>query len=249
METERKILVISRHGKTPNGEDGLSLDSLLPESVNSLYEKARAELGDETAAYNILPHASFLRHSDKVRTLNTGRSILAGIFGFEPKPEREEDLEESPHFRRIETAEDEMLSYENLKFNEDAIITLGLPQYIERWFAQPDATKYEGVEITPFNELLRTRRPCLADAVRILVRNKDIGVLGTHASIADALTMIAVNSARKTPVTSFDEIGGQFEKEDFATLRVDYNPKSQIYEARLSRKEQDYKVDIGELLN
>jgi hypothetical protein len=251
MNVKRKILVLTRHGQTPKGIAGNSpaYDSITPESVVSLYENVGGSLQDFVEENDIIPEDAFLRHSDKQRTLATGKAILAGAFALQPAPRTQEDLVRM-NIEDIDVLEDSRLGYEGTKFNEPEILK-DMSLYLDRWFANPDAMKYEGVEITPFNEVIGKGRVALEDSFAQMLgsEKKDLGVLATHASITEALTIAALNSARRTPVKSFNDFGGQFDKEGFATINLDYNSKAGLYEARLFRNGQDYRVDLANLIS
>jgi len=247
MKTQRKVLVLSRHGETPKkgSERG---DALVPESVVRLYENTGRSIRPFVQGLNIQPKDSFLRHSDKARTLYTGQAILAGAFNLQPFPQSQEDLAEID-FSEVDTQEDPRLGYENTKYNEEEMFR-DMPAYFEEWFADPTATTYKGVEITPFNEVIERSRRCLVDALgNVIEGGKDLGVLSTHGSIADAMAIAALNSARSTPITSFDELGGLFDREGFATLILDSPPGPGPYQATLQRDGQGYDVDLGNLRN
>ena len=66
----------------------------------------------------------------------------------------------------------------------------------------------------------------LCDSLHKLVNTeKKLGVLGTHAGIAESIAAAAINSARSSPITGVDDIGGLFDREDNALLVLDYDPE------------------------
>lgn len=246
MKTQRKVILLTRHGETPK-KGSRRGDALVPESVTRLYENTGGSIRPFVQGFNIQPKDSFLIHSDKVRTLYTGQAILAGAFGLTPVPQSQEDLAEID-FSGVDTREDPRLGYEGTKYNEEEMFR-DMPAYFERWFADPTATTYDGVPITPFNEVIEKSRNCLVDALgNVIEGGKDLGVLSTHGSIVDAMAIAALNSARSTPITSFDELGGMFDREGFATLILD-QLRSGSYQATLQRDGQNYDIDLGNLRN
>ena len=247
MKTKRKIILLTRHGITSNEPDS-GRDNLTSDSIIRLYEDTGGFLRESIGSEEIVPQNSFLWYSDKKRTLYTGKAILAGAFKRLPSPKSQEDLGEID-LECVDIQEDPRLSYEGTKYNEKALYS-DMSGYFDRWFADPTANTYEGVEITPYNQVIETGRRCLVDALgNVLSGGKDLGVLATHGSIVDAINMVAINSARSTPFMDFDEIGGQFDREHFAALVLDHNQKSGAYEAKLVRDGQDYKVDLANLIN
>ena len=249
MKTKRKTLVITRHGKTPiNPENNMSMDNLLDESVQSIHRNTGDSLRDFVVEYDVRPEDSFVKHSGKKRTVYTAKAILSGAFGLQ-FPQSEADLDRL-NLRDINFSEDPMLSYEGIKSNTDKFFK-DMSGYTNRWFADPDATQYDGVEITSFNDLIKTRKNTLVDALGYMINgDKDLGILSTHGTIAEPLVMAAINSGRfGAPVTSFDQIGGQFDKEDYATITLDHNPRSDSYLARIERDSLAYRVDVRKLID
>jgi len=245
MNTKRKVIVLARHGDTPI-IDGIRQDAVTNASIKRLYES----VGDSLVSYvqdnDVTAQRSFLRHSDKKRTLYTGKAILAGTLGLQPLPQSYHDLDKLD-FSGLDIQEHSGLGYEGTKYNEPVLLK-NPEDYLIRWFTNPEATTYEGVEITPYKEVIETGRKTLVDALEVAIDGKkDLGVLATHASIVEALTLAAINSAKETPAVSFDEFGGMFEREGFATIFLDQKEKAGTYQARLERDGKSYKIDIANL--
>ena len=113
---------------------------------------------------------------------------------------------------------------------------MGLPAYTDWMLANRYATEMEGKPVTSFQQIYDSRKPVLGDAVRrMIVADHDLGIISTHGVISDAIAMAAVDSARSTPVDRFEEIGGQFNKEDIAYLVIDSNAKSGRTSSKLVR--------------
>ncbi|MBS3098700.1 hypothetical protein J4462_00650 [Candidatus Pacearchaeota archaeon] len=245
MDTKRKIIVLARHGDTPV-VDGKRQDALTDESVRNIYGKAESSLAQFVIEYGVTPQRTFLRHSDKRRTVYTGKAILAGALGLRPIPQSSSDLD-TLDFSDLDIQEHSGLGYEGSKYNEPVLMK-NPEDYLVRWFANPRATTYECVEITPYQKVIDSGRKTLVDALGIAISGeRDLGVVATHSSIVEALTLAAVNSARKNPAANFDEIGGLFEREGFATILLDQKEKAGTYKARLERDGESYEVNVSNL--
>ncbi len=243
MKTQRKILVMTRHGDTLN-VDGKRLDAITGDSITRLYENTGGVLRPHTKSDNT--ETAFLYHSDKKRTLYTGKAILAGAFYLFPIPTSQEDLD-NLSFHGAEIQVDSRLGYEDLAYNEEAVEKEGLEEYIRKWIAQPKATEYGGVRITPFNEVVQRSRKCLQNAISTLEHGKKLGVLATHGSLVEALAIAAMNTVKSIPIQDVNEIGGIFDREAFAMLILDQKEKSGSYQASLQRNGQDYPLDLSRL--
>lgn len=248
MKTRKKI-VLTRHGvkpKTGNLEVDSKVDAINPESIRRIYDNTGIPLREFVEDNNVTLETSFLRHSDKKRTVQTGKAVLAGAFGFQPTPESQEDLDRF-YFVGVDIKQDDRLGYEGTKFNTKKLFA-NMALYIDNWLAAPNATECDGVPITPYNEVIRAGKDTLVDALgQVIEGEKDLGVIASHASVVDAIALSAINSAIPTPAQSFDQIGGQFEEEGYATLTIDQDTKSGLYKATLQRNGQNYKIDIANL--
>jgi hypothetical protein len=250
MGTERKVLLISRHG-VKKGND------IVPVSIAKLYAQNGGDLGDYCRSCGASPKEGFLRHSNQIRTLRTGKAILAGAFQI--PIEASSEFLDTLTIPEIDVAEMKELCYPaDLKFNEEAAKNKEA-QYLSDWFAYPDATSYEGVEITPYRETAKQSQLGLESAMRHLMLHSDkgvfipsrkFGVLVTHAGITEGLIAAAINSGRPSdnPVQKLEEIGGPVPMEGYAKIHVDHNPKSGLYEAKLLRDCQSYNIDIEKLV-
>ena len=213
MDTKRKIIVLTRHGDTPE-VDGERQDAVTDKSVRKLYDYTGSPLASFVRENNVSPQKVFLRHSDKKRTFYTGEAILAGALGFKPIPQSQDDLDKLD-FSGVDIQEHTGLGYEGVLYNATEL-NKDFEGYLIRWLSDPQATEYEGVKITPYNQVIRTGRKTLVDALGLAINGeKDLGVLASHASVVEALTISAVNSGRKSPVKNFNEIGGLFDREGF----------------------------------
>lgn len=245
MTIERKVLLMVRHGEH---EDNV----LTPESVQRIYDNTGSSLRDFVREHSIEPRDTLMRHSNAPRTEYTGRAVIAGALDLQPTPRSHQDLD-ALSFDGIDIKEIKKLGYGHMKFNWDALVEDGDPNsetYLSRWLADPRATIYEGVEITPYNEIIQEGRDTLLDTLDTLFNNeRNFGIIATHGAIAEALVIAAINPTRSTPVKNFDEIGGLFHMENFATLTVDYtskgSPSGRRYVGTLRRNGQEYLVNLS----
>jgi len=254
MKTQRKILVISRHGKAPQKrpEEGVgSKDELVPESVTSIYYNTGVPLQYFVTEQGITERDTFLRHSDKRRTELTGGAILAGALRLEPRiganpPTSQEDLA-NYSFTGVAKAEDSRLNYSNLKLNEDALRAMGLDAYIRAWSRNPDSDKMGGVDITPFNEVLERGRHCLASMLIELTSKssqRHFGVAVTHGSIIEPTVMAAIGLREiVNDNDALDRIGGPFDMEESVQIKIDQNPAG-IYSATIKRQDKERNVKL-----
>jgi len=239
METERRIIGIARHGLTPNNADGISLDSLTNESVQRMYEQG---LDSDFQA-----DRAFVLHSEKNRTVSTAEARLAGIRKLSPKPLTQEDLQRFD-FNGTLFIMDDRLSYESLQINWDALKRIGLPTYLDSVIEDKNATEMEGIPVTSFQQVYDTRRPVLGDALRRMeAANYDFGFILTHGPIAEAINMAAVDSSRDVPVNRYEDIGGQFKKEDIAYLVMDTKEKSGATDGRIVRGDLVLPVNLEKI--
>ncbi|MBI2668203.1 hypothetical protein HYX17_05555 [Candidatus Woesearchaeota archaeon] len=245
--TQKRIL-ITRHGIAPqNPETGGSIDKLFPESVTNLYNKG-ADFSDYIVLNDVVPERTFLDHSNKKRTKDTGRAILIGAFALAPKeggfvPRSQEDLDRFG-YDGIEMKEDARLDYGNFMFNEDIIKAEGQEGYMKRWTENPFAKTMEGKTITPFVYAIQVGRDYIKDAIRKATEgDKDLGIAATHGgSNVDPIVMALLDTKR------LEDIGGMFQMEDNAQLVIDQS-RGGVYTARLERDGVDYKVDLDSVFS
>jgi len=191
MANKRIEILMVRHGEH---EDNV----LKPESVSNLYRNAGGSLTDYVREHGIKPEGTLIRHSDEARTNYTGKAIIAGALGLQPVPKSQQDLD-ALSFDGIDIMEDRRLGFSHTKFNWDAL-KADPPAYLARWLADPDATTYEGVEITPYSTIIQAGRSTLSDTLDKLIDDeRELGILATHASVVDALAIAAAISSEVKP--------------------------------------------------
>lgn len=249
MAIQQKRLVISRHGECPQKPEGGSVDQLTDAGVRSLYSIGKEQLAAFVQENGVTPHTTFLRHSDKVRTHDTGMGLIAGAFGV-PMPQTSDELRDIL-LDGLNIEEDLRLGYGDLTFNLDAMRPipegLGTEGYAKSWTANPYATRMNGEVITPFGHVYWTKaRPHLVDALgNLMSDDAKLGVTVSHGGgCVDAVAMAAVGTPH------LDDIGGPFQMAGNAHLVLDHNTRSGTYSnARLERNGQRYNVDLQGLMN
>lgn len=242
-----KILMITRQGFTErqNGED-ITDKSLSPWSVGNLYKQAKDAFGEymKDQVSDMGKNRFFISHSSRKRTYFTGIARVAGIFRYEPIPACQKDLQDI-RIARNAIGLDKRLDFDDIIFNEDEL-RKGEEEYISNWVANSGSSNYEGSKITAFDEVVKTRKGCLARALNRLKSGKDIGILATHGGICEALLTAAINSSRSEPVRDIVEIGGPVAPEGFALIQFQYDSKG-IYNSWMQRNGIQYPINLKNL--
>ena len=248
--TNRKILVLSRHGRAPQQPDGGSIDSLVPETITDIYERVGCPLQAFVTEEGITAERTYLHHSPAVRTRYTGEAILIGAFNLKPRrgenPPRSIDDLSNYNFRN-DTYTDPRLFFDKpyinmTVYNANNAVCSGNLDY---WLAHPDATEHDGAPIESYRSVESRARAATTDAVQRLMSDEyDFGTLVTHAGIVDTVAVILIGTAQR--VESSADIGGGFAMAQGAQLVVDKTPNG-VYTATLERNGQSYKVDLDKL--
>lgn len=240
--------MITRQGFTErqNGDD-VEDKSLSSWSIGNLYKQAKVAFKNYSEGnVGLEGNRFFISHSSRKRTRYTGIARIAGAFGYEPIPACQKDLDRVP-IERNAIGVDKRLDFSDIVFNDEALRE-GEGEYISNWIANSKSQELEGVKITPFDNLVRSRSPCLTRALNRLKSGKDIGVLVGHGGICESLLVGAVNSARPdNPVRDISEIGGPMTPESFALIEFQYDSKG-IYNSWMRRDGVQYPVNLKILL-
>jgi len=248
METQRKLVVLTRHGVKQNGKGRGNL--LRPTSIQRLHDVGRS-LGKYISQEIINPDNTLIRHSDELRTLKTAKAILNGLYNEKVHSLSNRQLD---MLQRLcyDVEQDDGLSYgADFKYNKNAFNEQGEGYYTAQWMADPDSTTYEGVEVTSFNEVLKSSETCLANNLAFLIsgeHDKRLGILATHNGVIECIAVAAINSGRSSPILRLEDIGGHFPMEGNALIEIDHNPKSGIYTAKLRRDDQTYDMSLNQLI-
>lgn len=248
METQRKYLLMTRHGVAPQIPGHGSADAIKPESIVNLYNSVGQQLHNSLQEAGIFPARSFINHSDKVRTKYTAQAIASGAFGLKPAPSCQEDLARIESLSLIDTQAVPALGFSDIQ-TSNKLIAKGTRAYVDFWVANPNAREYEGEAMMSFSEMSKRGKDYLANVLLSLMNNdKRFGIIATHAGNVESMAMPLINSARSKPIASLDEIGGAFDMEQNALLSLDYNPASGMYsKVTLSRNGQVFPVDLRNL--
>ncbi|MBU0536369.1 MAG: hypothetical protein KKE20_05350 [Nanoarchaeota archaeon] len=262
---ERKIVLIGRHGEAPQKPEGGSLDMLTKPAFDDLYLKGRS-LKADVEEHGYTPERTFLVHTPKQRTMHTGLIILVGAYDMKPAegrhpPKSAEDLDNYEGLSRIDTHADPRLIYGHpFGDREDGNMILykesGALTWINHWIANPNTEYHEGVKSVPGSIAMTDIKECTAENLkRILEGQKDLGVIISHATRAEAAIINLINSGRHTPVGRIEEFSsgepddnGTFRMGEYSRLIIDMS-KGNVLGAYIDYKGQKYNVDMKEFMN
>ncbi len=253
MASRRFYLVLGRHGKAPQKPEGGSVDALVPGAVGEIYQAAKSQLFVELLKEIVQLPETFLRHTNKVRTLYSGQALIAGAFALPAEgedssytPHTQEDLQKYDLLQFIDTAEDSRVGMGTVEpCNLRVYKEQGPAACINYALRHPEATKHEGVPIEPLVSLGPRTVAAVQDSLDTLVQGrKDLGVLISHATLIEHPTLALINTGRQTPIADINDIGGPFDMGEFAVLRVEQTDGG-FYTAALERKGQKYDVHLS----
>ncbi|MFH1308247.1 MAG: hypothetical protein ABIH72_05320 [archaeon] len=239
---KEKRIRISRHGIVPKDANGVTIeDTVQWDSSKRIYDTSRKTLGGYCKQNQVGPKNVLLRANKLNRTAHTANAIYLGALGIDPS---ENGVEKRPFM------EDERLGDDGIVYNEDAVKSgkVDTDTYVRDLVANPTMNSYHGGKTTPFNEICKSRGQMLKEVIYELVQNPDLklAVLGGQSGSLEAMAVVAVNTGRKTPVTSCEDIGGVFGMEDYADVVLTENGDG-TYRARFERKNVSMPIDIAKL--
>ncbi len=181
-----------------------------------------------------------MKHSDQKRTLHTARVVLAGAYNI-PIPTTKGELQ-SLEFQNFLSKEEPGLSYTSLDINFDAIKSMGEEAYLEWLVKNPNSEELDGKRVTPWNQMLRSGRNSLKDAITYAnMRTTPLGIIVSHSGLTEPLVLAAVNTGRQIPLTDPREIGGWIPMEGYAILSLEGNS------GEVQRNGEKYRVDLSNL--
>lgn len=257
---KKKVILIGRHGKAPKNSNGTSIDSLyshgtpdIPkhETVTGIYQKGIDILRPIFLDYGILPNATMLKHTKKIRTKNTGLLWLIGAFDMQPKngsnPPRTMDDISNYDTSMIETSEDDGIIYHAPDVNLDiyGIPNEGPVRVMNHWLNNRHANTHEGVPIEPFNSVMSRSKKSLKEGLAGMYSGSiDAAVYASHNGQADSLIVQAIESC-SAPIEDINDIGGLLNENEFSLMTL--TDKGSSYDVKIKHKGIKYKVDIGNL--
>lgn len=254
MATERKILLIGRHGQAPQKQEGGSIDTLVPEAVQELYARGSREGKAMVAEYKATPDRVFLNHTDARRTRYTGLAFLIGAFGLtsiirsETPPQSVDDL--ADYIVDVDIGVNKALSIRKPNVNQAVVKDpRDYSPAIDYWLQHPEATEHQGEPIESYATLLPRCVEGIKAPIHKLVNNplRYIGVVITHATIIEPVVIALIASERSSPrIKRTADIGGGFDMGEFAALTID-RTQGGVYTASLNVKGVSYRVDISQL--
>lgn len=255
MRSRMFYLVLGRHGKAQQKPEGGSVDALVPGAVGEIYEAAKTQLFSELLRKIVQLPGTFLRHTDKKRTMYSAQALLIGAFALPAEgedssytPQTQEDLQKYGLLQFIDTAEDPRLgigTVEPCNLNVYKDKERGAAACLNYALQHPEATQHEGVPIEPLTSLGPRTTAVVQSSLDTLVQGrKDLGVMISHATIIEHPVLALINTARQTPIIDINDIGGAFDMGEFAVLRVEQTDGG-FYTAALERKGQKYDVHFS----
>lgn len=254
MATERKVLLIGRHGQAPQKPEGGSIDTLVPEAVQELYKRGHTEGRAMVAEYEATLDRIFLDHTDAQRTRYTGLAFLIGAFDLKPltgsktPPQSVDDL--ADYVVDVNIGVNEALSIRRPNVNQAVVKDpRDYSPAIDYWLQHPKATEHEGEPIKSYATLLPRCVEGIKVPIHKLVNNplRYIGVVVTHATIIEPVVLALIESGRSLPrIERTADIGGGFDMGEFAALTLD-KTHSGVYTASLNVKGVSYAVDVSQL--
>ena len=215
MAIKTRMLLVTRHGNNKE-------DELTPESPRAIYQNAGRDLENWASRYQVNQDRAFLHTSGKNRTFHTGMAILAGAFHYDI-PHSFQDVEALVNKMALRVIPNPQLDFANIKFSEEKIKKIGLPKYLEASIEHPDATQIGEAEVTPFNDVVRTRGQYLVETLAQLFHpdyRNDLGVIATHSGVIEALAISAVSQGKGNHLDTLRHIGGQFDRGDYFKIEI-----------------------------
>jgi hypothetical protein len=249
----RKFLLIGRHGECPQLQPPKtgSIDMLYPASVQRMYENGEG-ISDLICTAE---GKTFVRHSNKIRTVHSAQAMLAGIFGLVPsvlgpKPDDEAHLEHYD-WSGYDFSMDMAMCMPSPFCNNDVYMkNKGDPtENINFWLQNPYASWHPSEDSTDGGRLIvpyAVLDGIVSNAARGQLEKLDkngygFGMNITHSGIPEAYAIGLINAGR-TPITDVADIGGPFGMEEFALLTIEGK------KAELKIRDNKYKVNLSEYL-
>ena len=254
--TERKIILLGRHGVAPQKPEGGSEDWLVPESIAKLYIEG-LQMQDEVLETGATPRTTSVRRTNKDRTEDTALARIAGVFGMYPDstmangrnsvlPKNKEELGHYARLREVQVVRDDRFNIGNCSLK--AYKENGAAWMLNDYLARPEATEQCGEPCEAFNSQMARNRAGLVEYLTEVVEgNTKFGNLITHATCIELPWMLVVNSGRNTPVERIEDIGGASSMEEYGKLTID-RTEGGLYTAKFELKGQEHKVDLQNLL-
>jgi hypothetical protein len=259
--TERKILLIGRHGVAPQKPEGGSEDWLVPESVADLYIEG-LQMQDEILEIGASPNTTSVRRTNKDRTEDTALARIAGVFGMFPDvrtirsaagvfygrvpPKSREDLARYVGLKDVEVIRDDRFNIGACSLK--AYKENGAAWMLNDYLARPNASEQCGESIETFNSQMARNKAGLVEYLTEVVEgDTQFGNLITHATCIELPWMLVVNSGRDTPIERIEDIGGASSMEEYGKLTID-RTEGGLYTAKFELKGQKHKVDLQKLL-
>jgi len=204
---------LARHGV--KSKEKYAQDEVVPltdSSPGSIYNKVK-----NASPKTYSPERVYLAHTDRIRTAQTGQAIALAKTG-QRKPKNLEELAESD-YRGMTIRKDDRLSLYPDEINEPVFRKKGQKYIVDYALQNREAVQMEGQLIEPHVSIESRMKDALRDGIEnVLSGNYDCAILVTHGYHAETLRGIA--NGRGSTARNTDEIGGEFQMEDFDVIRI-----------------------------
>jgi hypothetical protein len=205
---------LARHGvkekkKDPRGDEYVNL---VDSSPGSIYEKIKA-----ASPKTYSPERVYLAHTDRIRTAQTGQAIALAKTG-QRKPKNLEELAASD-YRGMTIRKDDRMSIYDGEINEDSFRNKGSKYVVDYALQNREAVQMDGQLIEPHVSIEARLRDALRDGIEnVLSGQFDCAILVTHGYHAE--TMRGIANGRGSTARTTDDLGGEFDMEEFDTIRI-----------------------------
>lgn len=273
MQMRNKYIIIGRHGVKDKE------NNLTPESVQSVYLNAQLNLHPIVQAEKIAPACTTIMGSALVRTTQTGRARLLGMFGVQPVPESHAQLMDNtkyPVFNGVTHLVGSGITYISGKKNpsgewtvhgdvneqayfdaEKTCLDSGGEVCMRHALANRQAAVHNNVPITPYETVANRVNKSIANAVDLTREKSDLVQIIGHAFLTDAGFVSLIESWLNSPVTDVRQYGGGIKMEDYGVLTFTRNEKSGtivngsafLQRYGRNRENQIFPVDLSKFLS
>jgi hypothetical protein len=205
---------LARHGvkeakKDPRGDQ---YTNLVDSSPGSIYDKVK-----RASPQTYSPDRVYLAHTERIRTTQTGQAIALAKTG-QRRPKNLEELTESD-YNGMSVREDPRLCIYDGEINEKTFREKGAKYMINYALQNREAVQEGGQLIEPHVSVEARIRDAVRDGIeKVLSGQFDCAILVSHQYHSE--TMRGIANGRGKNAKTVDEIGGEFQMEDFDTIRI-----------------------------
>jgi hypothetical protein len=214
-------LLLGRHGIAPQKPTGGSVDTLVDGEVRRLAENIGRPLCDWLNADSREKADISLKHSNKARTMYTGKSVAMGALGMvDAYGTRPEDLSRF-EIQRLSTSYDPALDMSHPFVSIQLFKNEGIDAFIDYWLKDRTADTCYGEPIVPFAKLQRRVADCVWESLLELRHGKRLGIMVSHGGIIEAGLIKMIEGSGYKKIDNVAQIGGPLDMGEFATLALE----------------------------